>query len=116
MDTPEFVESIKETVFLEEGLWWGVRHATDLDNAYRFLSLFTGLKDVKLSVEVESFRFTDDWLKLFESVAEYRVKLLDKPAKPARKLLFLTYSVQALGLAQRTESFKRRSSGTIRRH
>lgn len=74
-DSPDLVECIQGTVLLKKGLWWGVRQAIGLDNARKFLSSFTGLSELKISVDEERFRFTDDWFKLFESMALYRLKL-----------------------------------------
>ncbi|KAH7715040.1 hypothetical protein AAVH_17570 [Aphelenchoides avenae] len=76
-DSPDLLESVKGTVFLKKGLCWSVQHVIDLDNAYRFLSSFIGLNDVRLSVEVESFRFTDDWFKLFEALSVYNVRFIE---------------------------------------
>lgn len=72
-----FVESIKGTVLLMKELYWNVQQEISVDNASIFLSSFIVLGEVEIvSSQLQtSFRFTDDWFKLFEALALYRVAL-----------------------------------------
>lgn len=86
-DAPGLIESIEGTVRLEKGLRWIVRQTIDLDNAFKFFRSFINLKEVEPWCYERSFRLTDDWFKLFEALAIYRVMLHKRACAASTKIL-----------------------------
>ncbi|KAH7662607.1 hypothetical protein AAVH_43430, partial [Aphelenchoides avenae] len=116
-NSPDFLESVRGTVLLKKGLCWAVGQAIDLDNACRFLSSFTGLREVELLIS-NGFRFTDEWFKLFETLAIYRLKIVLGSCTASTEALisYLFGASSATSSENRVlqTSFKRKDTKTLR--